>query len=364
MKRGKNLRCHVCHKPFDPNSNFCKFCGAKIRTIRKGVRKCQNCKKEVEDFSSYCRHCGTSLARGKKLTSAKVLTYILSFILLLTVLFIFYTSLSKIGPPEREQLQQEPTAELLSVTCNWETNSFKICQTTSWRGGSYAKGYIPGGESLELSPSQYSDFFVYCQDVGKDEGFRIVKTMLYDENGIVLKDVGKGVECKGIKERISKVKELFYDFNKYGWFRAIRTGYAEGSGTVALEFPGNIMSCEINGTYKIDNDPRADIRQYYDGAVGSFFGYADAFRQYVTTDPAMFLWDNKVRDDPLPTMHDGSIVYIDTPDNLFYQRRRYYVSARLSGIRSRTLRLDWTYKDEANKPAVDVFFNLNCKIRE
>ena len=365
MKRGTKLRCHVCHKTIDNISNFCKHCGAKIRTLKRGPRKCPNCKKEVEDFSTYCRHCGTSLMKKTKLTGAKVLTYFLTFVLLLVVLFVFYTSLSKIGPPPEKELGKvEPKTELISVTCSWEDNLFKVCQTSSWEGGSYARGYIPGGEDLEISPRQYNNFFVYCQKVGKDEGFRVVRTVLYDEANNVLKDTGKGVECTSMV-RGEVAEPQTYNFNKYSWFRAMRTtGYSDGSGSIILEFPGIVDSCQINGTYRIDDDPRSRVRQYCEGATGNLYGYADIFRQYVTNDPGSFIWDGKSRQDPIPGTHERYSIYISTCDNLFYQQRRYYVNAVLSGFRTKKLVLDWTYKDEANKPAVDVFFNLNCQVRE
>ena len=362
MKRGKHFRCHICHKVIDTVSNFCKFCGAKIRTLKRGVRKCPNCKKEVEDFSTYCRHCGANLIRSPKKTGAQILTYILLVLLLLVALFIFYTSLSKLGPPEKLETKLEPKAEIVSTTCNWETNSFRICQTSSWEGGSYAKGYIPGGEDLEISPRQYNDFFVYCQRIGNEEGFRVVRTIIYDEQNNILKDIGSGVECRPTRV---PVESRIYNFNNYGWFTAERTTrYSDGSGTVVLEFPDEVVSCQINGTYRINDDPRARLRQYCDRATGVFDGYADVFRQYVTSDPNFFIWDGKIKQDPLPTMHDGYSIYLNTCDNLFYQKRRYYVHAKLSGFRSKILKLDWVYKDEANKPKVDVFFNLNCQLKE
>lgn len=154
-----------------------------------------------------------------------------------------------------------------------------------------------------------------------------------------------------------------YEYTKSFWVRAIQNvKTAEGYGITTLAFPDPVNHCFADGTWEIDNDFRARLTGYCDRATGSFDGYADAYRQYVTNDPDYFRWDAKISQDPPPQTYDSSFLYMHTCSTDYYRDNKNVVYATISGFGTKNLQIEWFYKDNTEKPAVDFIGTLTCEL--
>ncbi len=154
-----------------------------------------------------------------------------------------------------------------------------------------------------------------------------------------------------------------YDYTKSFWIHTTQNFKgAEGFGITTLEFPDTVNQCLVQGTWTVDNDPRARLPGYCDRATGSYSGYADAYRQYVTNDPDYFRWDGKINHDPLPQSYPDYFLYMMTCSTDYYRDNKNIISAYLSGFGTKNLQIEWSYKDNTNKPAVDFFGTLDCEL--
>ncbi len=299
------------------------------------------------------------------------LLYLITFLLIVLVIFVFFSFPFNI-PSEEKQLEVVSLG-IDSVSCQWQNTQFVVCETVSWGGSdaSSAKGYIPGGESVDTSPSQTTSPFTYCQPVGTDEGYRVARAMLYSSTALV-RDIGQGVQCLGIPvAKQPEKKSTLTSFTTTTGFRTYLTSPSsspKNSGMFTKTFPGKVQSCTFKGTWITDNDQKFNQRNTCHGAVGSFNGFADAQKQYVINDPDLFRWVglSQASLNPPAQRYDGYSFWMETCDDEYYRSAhvpRYGVSGTITGFGTSTLAFIWNYYDENTKPAVDFSFDLDCKLQ-
>ncbi len=403
MKEEKGLKCHKCSGIIDEISVFCKHCGAPVRKLIKGIEKrCPKCRTIIDEISVFCKHCGVNVERFAKRSLVWFLNFVIVLILIGIVIAVFFglmkLDFDKLDYTEILELK-DVKIEVEKLECNWKQDHYEVCESVFWSGGDYAKGYIAGGESLENSEEQLSERFVYCQDAGKDDGFRIARAVVYDDGNIV-KDFGEGVECKGKrvdekKEITPKVVEEVFDFaNEFEFIakRTTRENYGEGVYEILL--PEEPESCEISGnwiTKESSFSARAGLSQYCDGASGSFVGYWNENSQMVISDADMFNWagSGKGARDPDPLTFNDYAVYLYSCDSKYYDEPRVnpsYVRARLKIVEEEErfsrggaeeykrifgiegpkneLLLEWEYYNKETVPDVEINGVVKCKIKE
>ncbi|HLD02218.1 MAG TPA: hypothetical protein VJC07_00775, partial [Candidatus Nanoarchaeia archaeon] len=99
----------------------------------------------------------------------------------------------EIGP--EEAALEEVDINIVGSYCIYTGERFKACERIVWQGGTYAKGYITGGETLKLSSEQHVNEFIYCQDLDKP-GKKAANAYLFDEKGKLLTThFGTKVDC-------------------------------------------------------------------------------------------------------------------------------------------------------------------------
>jgi hypothetical protein len=262
------------------------------------------------------------------------LLYVITILLIILILTIIFSYPLYVNDSDVDN-SVATSLSVTSATCSWKGSTYEICETISWDGpsGTYAKPYIPGGEPLEDVAAHYENKFSYCQGVGSEDGYRIVRAMLFDASG-VLKDVGKGVSCEDKPQQVTKL------FNERRTYRHVETAqiltqqaltsrrtYAQGTKT--LPFPDVVKSCTFTGDWITENDPWGRQRRYCHKASGSFSGYGDASEQYVINDPGYFQWagEAKPRSDPPATKYEGHVMHMLTCSHLYYRDPEYYARA-------------------------------------
>ena len=319
------------------------------------------------------------------------LLYIITTLLAILIIAIMLSNQFTNEAPTPE-LKTPETITIDSVTCAWDETQYEICESVSWEGeaGSYAKTYIPGGEILEKVQKQYSKQFKYCQHVGTESGYRIVRAMLFDTKQELIKDIGKGVSCeenlKTPPQKPQKAKGMYAyaDTIQFGvtllptnirdldpWYNKLnkkpnqritvsRRSYAEGY--YIKTFPDLVQSCTLKGTWITDNDKLLRQRLYCHKAKGTFEGYADAEKQYVTNDPGYFLWEgeSKSRVNPPAQYYSEYILYLNTCSNAYYTGPKYYFRGTAEGFGTKELTINWEYFDDETRPQIDITIDLDC----
>ncbi len=365
MKKGRT--CSHCGKQLHKEANYCHHCGKHIHGGKEGYHQCSTCKRLVLHGSTYCTHCGAHLVHGQRFRWARVLLSLLVFfVILLAVLLLMITPSS-----DKEEVAVPPVSEEASVfvsglRCTDSTQGFEVCGSVSWNGGAYAKAHIPGGEELEETAKQYDDF-TYFQLVGSQEGFRVFRAFVYGDSGSLVAESGDGVACEKKKKPVLvSVIEPTHFTKNVQFYTESQSGKPEGSGSVSVSFPANVLSCVINGSFITENGGAKTgvktftIKQYCHGASGEFFGEADATHQTVTVDADAFLWNSYQVIDPEPVLYDGFVAYTYTCDPQYLLKKRYYTHVVADGFGSPTLTLDWYYKNDDTQPRVFFTMDLQC----
>ena len=297
------------------------------------------------------------------------LLYIITILLIFIVLFVVFSYPFTYQTTQPVPIQSTYALTVNAASCTWKDNAYEICETVSWQGTSatYAKGYIPGGEQIETSPSHTSSPFTYCQTVGTESGYRIVRALLYDQEGLV-KDVGKGVSCEPQPvQPTPPARQRTYTMVVNGSFSThppLGSSKPFAQGIYTKTFPDKVTSCTIRGRWITDDDLFGSRRQFCHGAEGTFTASADATEQYVTNDPNYFSWSglSKAKSNPPPTTYEGYIMYMHICDNNYHREPRYYARSTVTGFDTKTLTFDWEYFDDETQPAVNFIFQLDCTL--
>ncbi len=366
------MRCARCHKPIDKGSQYCKYCGASFKKLQKKELVCPQCNKAVETFSTYCPHCGFNLHHAqKKHSAATVLKYLASLLVVFLLLVIFFTILYK--QEEKKAITENPpeaesSLDIQSLSCAYAKSQFQACGKFAWDGfvDDYVTIVVPGsGESQHFSDRTFD----YCTDAGPDEGFRVVRMILYNRNGGLVDEVGRGVECKREVKVVSvqppsRPPEVPRTVKKHGQFRASQTTtYYRGFGSTALMFDGSVQSCTYDGTFYVDDRPVLRKAGHCHKAAGTFRGRADATTQYVVVDPGLFAWDYRTKTDPEPKAFDGVFFTMNPCDSAYFGEPNNLVRAHVQGFNTNTLKVDWEFKDDVSGRAVEVLFDLACQVK-
>ena len=371
----KSVRCASCHRAIDVDSQYCRYCGYQIKRLGGRESKCPKCGKGVDSTTTYCFHCGYNLRAkgGREHRGAHVLKYIVSVFLVMLILVVFFTILYK-QEEKRVIEEQEPEVkeaylDVASLTCEENKGLFTVCGRFSWSSlpGDYVTVYVPGAKQLE-STSFTSQDFDYCSDAGSNGGFRVVRMILHNSAGDVVDEVSRGVECKKsvVEPTTPPLQRQVMTVAKKGNFRIGRTTtYKRGFGTLMLNFDGAVDSCDYDGYYIIDDMPLMRSSGRCDKARGTFKGSADTGNQYVVDDPELFTWDYNTKNDPPPRTVDDYFFSMRPCESGYYQKEESlnFARARISGFGAQSLLMSWEFKDDAADRAVDVFYNLRCRVR-
>ncbi len=292
----------------------------------------------------------------------------------IVLLFVSWPS-PRLSPAE--QLASSGSLTILEATCAPEDGGFRVCADVQRRDGAYFKVHVPGGKDLGDSERQLADRAVVCEYVDGEEGYRVVRSILYDVSDAVIQDVGRGVLCEKEKEtlqvpstptpRLSSAV-VHKQFTAQDAFRRGRN-----SGSFTLNFPGDVQSCQLTGTWLTEMNPAfgfgsfetTPLPQYCHKGPGKLAGFFDATTQWVTSDPGYYGWADGPAYDPDPERHEEKILYMKTCDRQYSGQVRYFVDAAVSGVGTPTLVVDWTYRDNNLKPLVffDLFFNCTVSSR-
>lgn len=303
----------------------------------------------------------------------KHLLYIITFLLIILVLVVFFSFPLSYKSSEPPLSTNTYSIEIPSLSCTWEKDSFIVCATVTWSGDDtlFAKGYIPGGESLESSPPQTTSPFIYCQSVGAEEGYRVVRAMLYSSTGLV-RDIGQGVSCTGASPSVPIIPPLTSTYKQIALagFRtyAPDASSSKGAGNFTKTFSDPVDSCTFTGSWVTDND-RFNHRGFCHNARGTFTGYADASEQYVVNDPDLFYWADLSHGqlNPPAQRYEDYSFWVELCDDAYYRPNhvpRYFVQGRIEGFDTKTLSFVWDYRDESNaRPAVDFSIDLTCVLK-
>lgn len=299
-----------------------------------------------------------------------------AFLLFLTLVLLIALGLSFFYLPLREQgirqtvePEQKPAAVSVSdVRCTPTAPGFRVCGDVRWGGGAYAKAYIAGGEALEDSPQQ-AEPFTYCQPVGAQPGFRLFRAFVYNQQGTVLVEQSEGVSCERPSPVTPAVSDLYSYTKKAQFSTESQFGRPEGTGTVSVSFPDSVVSCEVNGTFFMDDGGRKmgkatiGIQEYCHGATGTLSGVLTGLRQWVMVDPSRFRWDDGMVIDPPPSTYEGYLAYVPTCDLQYQTKQRYYTTVVARGLGTRELVLDWYYKNDDTQPRVNFDLDFRCLLR-
>ena len=371
-------KCAHCDKVIEPTSSFCKHCGAS-GFPKKFSRKhhCPSCKGVIEEFSRFCKHCGSNVDTFLHSKTIRFLMYSVLFLVVVLTLLLFFapTSFDGLGAVNGNGKTEieigKPFIKMSEEICSWQDGSFRACVNVNWKGGEgdYIGCDFSGSGSGGKSGGIYQSPFTCCENVGDDEGLKLVRSYLFDKKGDVYGEDTISVECDGrpfVPSPIKNVEKISYE--KSFWFTAKKTfGHGDGEGTVFVNFPGNVQSCEINGRWKTNNqytDSSGGNTGYCHRAEGIFYGNSDAYGQEVFSDPDEFIWAGYGYPEvnPVGKLHESYGIYLYTCDPQYYQKNRYYVDGVFSGFGTDVLRVDWSYFNEYPRPHVDVFVDLKCEI--
>lgn len=368
VRRGE--RCSYCGKSIHKGANYCHYCGKNRHAGHAQHHRCPSCKRLIEHGTKYCNHCGFDLTKKKPHQPRHFLFHISLFLFVLSGIFLLYSYPTSIPSEQIPVEDHSPEASLLisDMSCSSEGAGFRLCGTISWEGGSYAKAYIPGGRTLE-NAEQHFQPFVFCDSLDSEDGLRFLRSFLYDQQGRIVAEASQSQLCE--KKQESPLPPKYYTFSRTLQFLTHKTiGKYEGFGTVSTTFPDPLLSCSLTGNFStLDGRNKPEARppratQYCDGASGAFSGMLTALRQAVTVDPAPFIWDSQIFADPEPTTHSNYMLYAYTCDTQYYTKRRYFTNAVARGIGTRTLTLDWYYKNDDTQPYVLFTVDLVCQLQE
>lgn len=363
-------KCTHCSRPVPAAANYCHFCGTPVRGNTKKYIYCVQCGRINDHVSTYCKHCGSSLGLQKKKTHP--LAYALLFLLVIFIVLLFVSWPSP-RPSPAKQIVPSGSLTILETTCLPEDDGFRVCANVQRQDGAYFKVHVPGGKDLDNAERQLVDRAVVCEHVGGEEGYRVVRSVLYDASDAVIQDVGRGVLCEKKQEtqtlgvppppalRLSSVV-VHKQFTARDAFRRGRN-----SGSFTLDFPSDVQSCQFTGTWLTEMSPvfgfgsfdTTPLPQYCHKGPGELVGFFDATTQWVTSDPGYYGWADGPAYDPDPESYTGKMLYVKTCDRQYSGPVRYFVDATVSGVETPTLVVDWTYRDDNLSPSVlfDLFFN-------
>ena len=155
-------------------------------------------------------------------------------------------------------------------------------------------------------------------------------------------------------------------------FMAWRTTMSQGrygEGTFSVQLPKEPEYCELEGKWKVNHRVLKKLGRpifHCDGAEGSFSGYIDKSVQYSVNDAGNFRWAGATEAafDPAPERAEGYVLQMWTCDHLYYTDTgpRNYVKLWVENFGKQT-DFQWEYLDDDRQPAVDVFFELSCKLK-
>jgi hypothetical protein len=136
---------------------------------------------------------------------------------------------------------------------------------------------------------------------------------------------------------------------------------ADAFGTFTYTFSQPIQRCTVlNGAYTIHDDPYLQSYVgYCNKAKGTFVSTADTFLQTTVVDPAPFMWEGQALVDPVPVTlpYFG---FAEICDHTYLTKDRNYVRLGLTGFGTKTLTLDWMYKDQTGNRVLDFLFTMDC----
>ncbi len=379
LPKGEIISCRHCGQPIEKNSTFCRHCGSRHAQIAyQHGKKCPHCKGLVEQAATFCPHCGVHFDHYHKHTIIRSLTTIIVLLVVVLFLVVGFNLLKDRFVQQQKQVDVGVIAPHASVlikdaSCVWEKGNYKICETVNWFGGEgyYAKAYIPGGESLEVSQPYADTSFAYCQKVGSDDGYRVVKAVVYDAQGGLVQDTGEGIQCQG-KPQNEAIQTVTFT-KHYSLLTKPDLGRPRGEGTETIELNQEPESCTVDGMWRTDNSPFGlqghigGFTQYCDKATGTFTGYVDKNQQYVNNDADIFRWagPRELEFNPPPQRFDGWFLYMYTCDWQYYRMdargsKRYYVRAQVVDF-SKNMKVHWEYLNDDTHPVIDFIFTLTCK---
>jgi len=368
-----HTRCPNCQSIVNENAKFCNHCGHNLVPHKHtGTHKCPNCKGTIEGFSRYCKHCGSNIDTLGHSKFVKVLLYFIIFLVLALALLIFFspTLVNKDYADTSVDLEigvKEPFLKLNNAVCTWEDDSYTLCANVNWEGDT--GDYVRCGFAGNLNDKKlYSSPLTCCDDVGDKEGTKLVRAFLYDSEGNSYADDSLSVLCAGetIKQSgIKPVPKTTTNYKKSFWFTAKPRGTpADGSGTVQIDFPNKVKSCEISGRWVTTKAFLESEAGYCVGGEGTFFGHADYTGQSVFSDPGIFQWAGNEKEllNPAGKLHDEKGIFMYICDLNYQNEPRYYVQGEFTGFETSTLFLNWEYYSSYPKPNVDVFIDMDCEL--
>ncbi len=368
-------KCPHCNNHVSDLSTFCHHCGAHLVPPKAvHVHHCPSCHGVIEGFSRYCKHCGANVDTFHHGKFVKVLLYFIVFLILALALLIFFsptlvnldynynTAGSEIHVAAGTK---ESFLKVNNAICNWEDDSFKLCATVNWKGGTSDYIQCSFGGNLE-DKKLYSSPVTCCSNVGTQEGVKLARAFLFNDDGSSYKDDALSATCVGKPQPKTTVvpKETKTNVQKKFWFTAKPTTTpTKGSGTIYVDFLGKVKSCEIKGRW-VTKTNSIKGEAYCLGGEGVYYGNLDLFEQSVFSDPMTFIWAGPEKHyfDPEGQMHNGQSVYLDLCDPQYMIKPRYYISGIFSGLETNQLALDWKYFSNYPRPDVDVFVELDCKL--
>lgn len=369
MDSDKKVRCTHCHKAVDLSSNFCNHCGNRIKSIKYKAIKCNKCGKESDSLHTYCPHCGNGLKAGGSMAALSRVLSVIAGIAIVVLIFMIAFGDIKGKNNGVQDVQSTLSVDLSDLSCKWEGNLYKICGKAAWngKGGSYLKIYVPGAD-IGDSEVIYKNNEQFCYRSDDKDGFKVVKGVIYDQNGNSIHESGVGVECSGKTSEIKKPTKTKKEYNfqkkmQFSMYSNLRN--EESDGVISFVFPDDVIKCKYDGRFLINDYTFTAIKSYCDGGNGEMSGSANALTQNVITDPGLFFWNGKVKANPEPVYHEGYLTYVDICSNDYYNKKENYAKAKISGFGTNVLTVGWNYYDkERRKRNIDVSYDMDCVLKE
>ena len=365
-KRATTTKCPSCHKLTRTDHKFCQQCGHNLVPHKKrGVHKCPNCKGIIEGHSRYCKHCGTSVDTYAHHAFVRLLMFFIVFLVVAFALLIFFSpELVDYGGDQATVSEpKDPFLRMSNAVCAWKDDSFNLCTNVNWNGddGDYVKCSFSGNmdeKSWATSP------FTCCGNVGTEEGIKLARTFLFDEEGNTYDDEGVSISCLGkpSSNKGSFLPDGSTEYKTNYWFTAKSSSTtSNGHGTEYIKFPRRVKSCDYTGWWETKKDTNSD---FCVNARGVFSGYGDLFGQEVYSDPGSFRWEGLSESllDPEGVIYEDYAIYspLCSPD--LGIAPRHYVRGKLDGFRTDRLTLSWDYFSNYPRPSVNIFLDLDCML--
>lgn len=143
-----------------------------------------------------------------------------------------------------------------------------------------------------------------------------------------------------------------------------------GEGEFRIDLPGEPQYCEIQGRWVTNNQMFKNLGRgsyHCHRASGTFTAYVDKLDQHSVNDPGLFRWagGSEARYDPFPTATQDYVLHAWLCDHLYYTPKgpRYNIKLWVEHF-GQHLDFRWSYYDDDTYPAVDVFFDLTCSLKE